>query len=72
MHATVAACQTTVLDIALGHVPVMAGRIDAQCRLCFANPPLATTVGYPSMTCWTPVSISRLAGKGGRRGGGNP
>src|SRR5690554_5306621 len=45
MPATAAPCQTTVLDLALDHVPVMAGRIDAQHRLCFANPPLTTALG---------------------------
>ncbi|MEZ2745700.1 hypothetical protein ACBQ16_10935 [Halopseudomonas bauzanensis] len=60
MHTTVAACQTTALDIALGHVPVMAGRIDAQCRLCFANPPLATTLGYSSITCTDPFMPTAL------------
>lgn len=58
MHATVATCQTTALDIALGHIPVMAGHIDAQRRLCFANPPLVTTVGYPLANCWAPVSTT--------------
>src|SRR5690554_858283 len=47
MPATAAPCQTTVLDLALDHVPVMAGRIDAQHRLCFANPPLTTALGFP-------------------------
>lgn len=47
MHATVAHCQSNALDITLDHIPVIAGRIDAQRRLCFANSPLVTTVGYP-------------------------
>src|SRR5690554_6141547 len=59
MPATAAPCQTTVLDLALDHVPVMAGRIDAQHRLCFANPPLTTALGS---------SLDKLLGSREKRG----
>lgn len=36
------------MDRALLHAPVMAGRIDRQRRLCFVNPQLCATLGYPS------------------------
>ena len=47
MQSAVASPQTSALDIALQHSPGITGRLDLQQCLHFANPPLATAVGYP-------------------------
>lgn len=48
MQSAVAPHLTSAVDITLQHTPVIAGRLDLQQRLQFANPALASAVGYPS------------------------
>lgn len=48
MQSAVAPHLTSAVDITLQHTPVIAGRLDLQQRLQFANPALASAVGCPS------------------------
>lgn len=65
MQSAAAPPQTRALDIALQHSPVIAGRIDLQQRLHFANLPLATAAGYSiEYLLGTRLTHTRLAGIG--------